>query len=88
MFTRKIIRCIFQHTGECGEYLQGLKTSLTSPHYPAYYGSALTCSWVLEAPEGQALYLDFVDVHLSSGNVVCIDQLMSLILKLKRYIDS
>ncbi|XP_075408563.1 cubilin [Tenrec ecaudatus] len=51
---------------DCGGIQMGESGVITSPNYPASYGSLAHCSWLLEAPPGHTISLTFSDFDIES----------------------
>ena len=39
--------------------------TLSSPNYPKLYNDGVGCEWLISAPEGYIIALDFNDFHVS-----------------------
>lgn len=51
-------------TGSCSYYLNHHYGNIKSPNYPSYYGNNEHCTWLIEAPRGYYIYLNFGSVDL------------------------
>ncbi|PFX27261.1 Oncoprotein-induced transcript 3 protein [Stylophora pistillata] len=53
-------------SGVCSHYLYQQNGQFTSPNYPGRYSNNLYCTWLIEAPYGYYIYLQFGSFHLES----------------------
>ena len=56
---------IFPCAVGCGEVLEGLQGTFTSPGYPNSYANSLSCEWTISVPTGQ-VGISFSDFDIES----------------------
>lgn len=61
----------FLLTGSCYYHLNQPSGNFASPNYPGCYPTDKYCTWLIEAPFGQYIYLHFASFHLEYGNAFC-----------------
>ncbi|NXY42567.1 CUBN protein, partial [Ceuthmochares aereus] len=54
----------------CGGIQSGERGVISSPNYPEPYSNLNRCSWLLEAPEGETITLNFTAFHVEN-HVLC-----------------
>lgn len=57
----------------CGTTLTGNTGVLTSPNYPSNYPNNQDCDWIISAPEGQQIMLNFTDFSLEADSLCTYD---------------
>ena len=45
------------------------KQTLSSPYYPQYYFDGDICEWLITAPEGHIISLEFVHFNVSKNRI-------------------
>ncbi len=53
-------------SNDCGEIINDERGIISSPGYPANYGSNLDCVWIVTPPNGKDINLSFTDVDVSN----------------------
>ncbi|NXH11671.1 CUBN protein, partial [Bucco capensis] len=53
----------------CGGIQSGERGVISSPNYPEPYSSLSRCSWLLEAPEGETITLNFTAFHVEKHSL-------------------
>lgn len=61
----------FLLTGSCYHHLNQNSGTFGSPNHPGCYPNDKYCTWLLEAPVGQYIYLYFYSFHLEYGAAHC-----------------
>jgi len=67
----KTVFLFFLPTGSCYYHLNQASGSFASPNHPACYPVNKYCTWLIEAPSGQYIYLYFSSFHLEYGSSSC-----------------
>ncbi|KAL9987825.1 hypothetical protein ACROYT_G002193 [Oculina patagonica] len=57
--------------GSCYHHLNQPSGYFASPHHPGCYPNDKYCTWLIEAPFGQYIYLYFFSFHLEYGTASC-----------------
>ncbi|KAJ8368669.1 hypothetical protein SKAU_G00086970 [Synaphobranchus kaupii] len=73
-FLAHFSQIIASKSKECGGKKTGMKGTLTSPNYPAYYPPRVTCKWTIEVPEGKRVKLtldELLMVEPDQGSGTC-----------------
>lgn len=52
----------------CGGVFSTSNGSISSPMYPKYYEMSRTCDYLIEAPIGKAIMLDFTDMDMEDNS--------------------
>ena len=56
--------------GDSCQYWMDLeKQTLSSPYYPQYYFDGDICEWLITAPEGHIISLEFVHFNVSKNRI-------------------
>ncbi len=66
-----ILFFFFLLTGSCYHHLNQPSGYFASPHHPGCYPNDKYCTWLIEAPFGQYIYLYFFSFHLEYGTASC-----------------
>lgn len=61
----------FLPTGSCYYHLNQPSGSFASPNHPGCYPVDKYCTWLIEVPLGQYIYLHFLSFHLEYGSAFC-----------------
>ena len=62
---------LFLLTGSCYYHLSQPSGNFASPNHPGCYPNDKYCTWLIEAPSGQYIYLHFLSFHLEYGSAFC-----------------
>ncbi|XP_040209436.1 uncharacterized protein LOC120940562 isoform X2 [Rana temporaria] len=54
------------HVGMCGGLLRGVSGQFNSPGFPQSYEKDMNCSWVIEAPLGHTVILEFLSLAIEA----------------------
>ena len=66
-----VFTMFFLLTGSCYYHLNQLSGSFASPNHPGCYPNNQYCTWLIEAPQGQYIYLHFSSFHLEYVSASC-----------------